>query len=305
VSFFSSQADCHSSETPLENGMACVCVPRDDLQNTWLIAGAEDKALIQKLHAGSVLLGDIAEIEQGPKSGKNSIFTLSKSAASDLHIEKTLLRKNVKNSDIEQFTVRKRDRYLIYVDNDTHMEAYPNTFAYLKSWETELTARNEVKKGLYPWYRFDRPRRKHVFDAAEKIVVPYRAPSNRFAYDDEQCFNDGGDIRAIVVTDSAFACKYVLALLNSALLDWFYGFIGKPKGNAREYFNKPLALIPIRRASVSEQERICNLVDAILARKKNDPNADITEFTKEIDNRVYTLYNLTQDEIAIVEGQSG
>ncbi|HHR86315.1 MAG TPA: hypothetical protein ENL23_08235, partial [Candidatus Acetothermia bacterium] len=155
----------------------------------------------------------------------------------------------------------------------------------------------------YPWYRFDRPRRKRVFDAAEKIVVPYRAPSNRFAYDDEQCFNDGGDIRAIVITDGAFACKYVLGLLNSSLLDWFYGFIGKPKGNAREYFNKPLALIPIKRASSSEQKPICNLVDTILVAKKDNPNADITTFTREIDDRVYGLYNLTPDEIAIVEGR--
>ena len=42
-----------------------------------------------------------------------------------------------------------------------------------------------------------------------------------------------------------------------------------------------------------------------MARKKNDPNADITEFTKEIDDKVYSLYDLTPDEIAIVEGQSG
>ncbi len=98
--------------------------------------------------------------------------------------------------------------------------------------------------------------------------------------------------------------QVVLALLNSSLLDWFYGFIGKPKGDAREYFNKPLALIPIKRVSTSQQKPFCKLVDAILARKKSDPNVDITEFTKEIDDKVYSLYDLTPDEIAIVEDKS-
>ncbi len=37
-----------------------------------------------------------------------------------------------------------------------------------------LEKRNEVKKGLYSWYRFERSRKKQIFDAKEKIVVPYR-----------------------------------------------------------------------------------------------------------------------------------
>jgi hypothetical protein len=143
---------------------------------------------------------------------------------------------------------------------------------------------------------------KAFFDAPEKILVPYRAPRNTFAYDDEQCFNDGGDIRAIVITDKKFSCKYVLALLNSTLLDWFYGFIGKPKGDAREYFNKPLALIPIKQPSnVKEISEIETRVEKILALKKENPVADVSALEAEIDQLVYKLYELTKDEITTVE----
>jgi adenine-specific DNA-methyltransferase len=44
------------------------------------------------------------------------------------------------------------------------------------------------------------------------------------------------------------------------------------------------------------------LVKQITAAKKDDPDADTDAWESEIDERVYRLYGLTKDEIAIVEG---
>jgi hypothetical protein len=44
------------------------------------------------------------------------------------------------------------------------------------------------------------------------------------------------------------------------------------------------------------------LVDHILAAKQRDPQADTTAWEREIDQLVYQLYELTPEEIAIVEG---
>jgi hypothetical protein len=57
--------------------------------------------------------------------------------------------------------------------------------------------------------------------------------------------------------------KYVLGILNSKVIDWYYGFIGKPKGSSREYFNEPLAKIPIFLADNITQTSIAELVDSI------------------------------------------
>ena len=46
------------------------------------------------------------------------------------------------------------------------------------------------------------------------------------------------------------------------------------------------------------------LVKTILAAKKTDPAADTTTIESEIDQLVYKLYGLTDDEIAIVEGRN-
>lgn len=50
------------------------------------------------------------------------------------------------------------------------------------------------------------------------------------------------------------------------------------------------------------QQPIIALVDKILAKKKADPNADTSALEEEIDERVFDLYGLTQDEREIVRG---
>ncbi|MBC2696636.1 MAG: N-6 DNA methylase [Desulfobacteraceae bacterium] len=304
VHFYESGNDHTDSSAMLEAVLRHVSIQRTQLNEKWLIAGDNDNALIEKLHKRALLLRNIAEIEKGSTSGRNTVFTLQGEVAEKLKIERPLLRRNLKNSDIERYFLHNRQSWLIYTNNEIQIEQFPNAHAYLILHESELSARNEVKKGLYPWYRFERPRKKHIFDASEKIVVPYRAPSNRFAYDNEQYFNDGGDIRAIVITDKRFSCKYVLALLNSTLLDWFYGFIGKPKGDAREYFNKPLALIPVKLPPTTKDRfDIEERVEKILAMKKENPKANVSAIETEIDQLIYKLYDLTPEEIKIVEGE--
>ena len=214
--------------------------------------------------------------------------------------------------------------WLIYCDNDFSKKKYPNAYAYLEQFKQELLDRRGPKNGEYEWWRLHRPAVKEIHDAKEKLVVPYRAEHNRFAYDDAQYFNDGGDIRALVVKEGApFSIKYLLALLNSMLLDWYFGFIGKAKGNSREYFNKPLAEIPIKPATHEEQEKIISLVDAMISvkkrlsghseeatRPKNLSPADrkvleqrVDLLDRQINALVYKLYGLTAEEIAVVESR--
>ena len=242
---------------------------RNTLQDSWIIANSSSSAIIEKMKKSSIRLEDITIIEKGSTSGKNEVFTVSEAFARENNFEKEIIRKNVKNGDIQPYYIFNRGNVLIYTDTTTVIEEYPNVYQYLLNNKDVLSARNEVSKGLYNWYRFERPRNKEIFDAKEKLIVPYRAEHNRFAYDDSQYFNDGGDIRAIVVKDSLdFSIKYLLVLLNSKLLDWFYGFIGKAKGNAREYFNKPLAEIPIPAISPEAQQPFIALADKMLSLNK-------------------------------------
>ena len=50
-----------------------------------------------------------------------------------------------------------------------------------------------------------------------------------------------------------------------------------------------------------KQKPFINLADQILEKKKDNPKADTGELEGEIDRMVYGLYNLTDEEIGIVE----
>ncbi len=51
------------------------------------------------------------------------------------------------------------------------------------------------------------------------------------------------------------------------------------------------------------QQPFITLVDQILAAKQKDPAADTLALEKQIDKMVYELYDLTPDDIAVVEGK--
>ncbi|MDP2279468.1 MAG: N-6 DNA methylase [Nitrospirota bacterium] len=303
----------------LESNLNSFTLSRKDLSEDWVIAEDRSLNLIEKIGKKKTPLGDIAIIEQGSKSGKNEVFTVSHEFANENKFEKDILRKNIKNSDIDRYNKKARHDYLIYVDNDTDIKKYPNIYGYLSNHKKTLSERNEVKMGLYSWFRFDRPRRKEIFDSPEKLIVPYRAEYNRFAYDNEQYFNDGGDIRAIVLKQgSSLSIKYILGILNSKLMNWYYGFIGKPKGKSREYFNEPMSKIPIRPIDFNNltekaiHDKLVSLVDRMLDlhKKKNSlpPSAErektereITITDEKVDEIVYGLYGITEGEKKIIE----
>ena len=60
--------------------------------------------------------------------------------------------------------------------------------------------------------------------------------------------------------------------------------------------------IPIPSIRPAQKASISKLVNQILATKRANPDADISDLEKRIDQIVYLLYDLTPEEIAIVEG---
>ena len=107
---------------------------------------------------------------------------------------------------------------------------------------------------------------------------------------------------SILITDKTLSTKYVLALLNSSLLQWYYSNMFK---GDTELFPKiriaQAKQLPIRKASTALQQPIIKLIDKILASKQSSLNANTSDLEQQIDRLVYQLYNLTPEEIAVIE----
>lgn len=99
--------------------------------------------------------------------------------------------------------------------------------------------------------------------------------------------------------------KFWMALLNSRLCWWYMVNTGTVLANGFFRF-KPdyINPFPVPQTISKEAERpIITLVDLILSAKKADPQADTSAWEQEIDQLVYQLYGLTEEEIKVVEGK--
>lgn len=95
--------------------------------------------------------------------------------------------------------------------------------------------------------------------------------------------------------------KFLVGLLNSEMGWWLISKYCTAIQNGYQLIWKYFGQIPIPK-KMDNRELIIDLVDKILATKKQEPNADTTAFETEIDRLVYQLYGLTDEEIKIVEG---
>jgi len=75
-----------------------------------------------------------------------------------------------------------------------------------------------------------------------------------------------------------------------------------------ELYQKPLSEIPIKKISKPEQQIFIALVDRILSLTQSEDylenpqkQAKVKEYERQIDQMVYKLYGLTDEEIKIVE----
>ena len=122
------------------------------------------------------------------------------------------------------------------------------------------------------------------------------------AYDNKRLFSLN-TIYNVVIEDSAYPTKYVLALLNSSLVRHIWGkLFPEVKDVFPRVKKEQLVDIPICKPPSKTGSGLVTLVDRILAAKEKDPAADTSAWEREIDERVYKLYGLTAEEIKIVEG---
>jgi hypothetical protein len=97
--------------------------------------------------------------------------------------------------------------------------------------------------------------------------------------------------------------EYILALLNSKVLNWYYANKFSNNSTLTVNISKTyLSQLPISDVTPKKQQAITDLVNQILSTKNKNPNADTTKLESKIDRLVYELYDLTENEIKIIEG---
>ncbi|HOG19439.1 MAG TPA: TaqI-like C-terminal specificity domain-containing protein, partial [Salinivirgaceae bacterium] len=103
--------------------------------------------------------------------------------------------------------------------------------------------------------------------------------------------------------DTTESYEYLLAIANSKLLWWFLKITGDTlQGDARRFKTNYLNPFPLPKFVEEKFEnKIVDLVKMVLEVKKQNPSSDTTDLENQIDQLVYQLYELTDEEIEIIE----
>ena len=96
--------------------------------------------------------------------------------------------------------------------------------------------------------------------------------------------------------------KYLLAVLNSKLADWYIRQLGVTRnGGYFEYKPMFIEKLPVPFVDDELNNRLSKYVDAIMANKQS--GTDTSTIENEIDNIIYSLYDLNLEEIAFIKNQ--
>ncbi|EIA80497.1 TPA: Eco57I restriction-modification methylase domain-containing protein [Campylobacter coli] len=216
--------------------------------------------------------------------------------------EKILLKPIFESDNIQKYFVKRYNYFwVIYTNssfkNPNSMDDYPNLKKHLDKFQNVITSDNKP-------YGLHRARDEKFFTGSPRIVALRKCVGEpKFSYVDFDCYVSA---TFYVIKTQRINVKYLTAILNSKLIAFWLKHKGKMQGNNYQIDKEPLLNIPIVTINSKNQkiaDELINLVDEILKAKEQDKNANTQELENKINSLVYKLYNLTEDEIKIIENK--
>lgn len=272
----------------------------------------ENLDILQKIKSNSEELEEFCFVSKGMDTGLNKAFIIDDETLNKNKLEKEIIKRVIKNSEIRRYKTLNPTKFLVYTTNETDISKFPKTEKYLKGFIEELKNRWEFKKNKCAWFRISTLRSKEIFDnAEEKIYSPYRSEENNFALDTNKVY--GMTDTTIISPKKDIVIRVLLAILNSKLINYFVKKTGKKKGNSIEYFADFLKHLPIKIPSEIQSKRIKELVEKMLELQKKIRGAGVSGNEKEqleqqiknvdyeIDEEIYKLYEITEEEKKVIE----
>ena len=271
---------------------------------TWIVLSENERSIKDKMEtAGTPLKAWDVSINYGVKTGLNDAFIIDEATKQALIDEDPqsaeIIKPVLRGRDIHRYWAKWAGLGLIDTHNGysdvpaVNVEDYSAIKGYLDGFHLQLKKRQD--KGKTPYNL--RSCAYYEEFAKEKLVWGNLSNQTKFSYAPEGMF-----VNAPATILTPFS-HYLIAVLNSKLLDWYFRLIGVERdGGYYEYKPMFIERLPVPKIPAAEQRPFIRLVDSILQAKAADPSADTGEMETEIDRLVYGLYGLTAGEIGAVEG---
>lgn len=261
-------------------------------------------------------------INYGIKTGHNEAFIITTEKRNEIlanckdeaEKERTakLIRKMLRGRDIKRYSYEWAGLWVIgtFPSLKLDIEQYPALKQYLSQFLPRIEQSGEKgcrKKTSNKWFETQDNIAYYEEFEKEKIVYPNMNKEfiaffdNEFFLLNQKCFILSHQ------SNNKKELLYLTALLNSNVNFYYFKQIGAKLGASGYEMSKIFVeKLPIPKINSKNQkiaDELINLADEILKAKEQDKNANTQELENKINSIVYKFYNLTEEEIKIIEGK--
>ncbi len=223
-----------------------------------------------------------------------------------------LIRKMLRGRDIKRYSYEWAGLWVINTHNGyknqngekveaINIKHYPSLKKHFDEFYPQLEKRAD--KGLTP-YNLRNCAYIEEFEK-EKIVYSEIVRKPQFYLDVN--LNFYAEATSFILTGENL--KYLIAFLNNDFVAFIFktfyagGNLGENGFRYKKAFLEKLPIPKINSKNQKLANELVNLVDEILKAKEQDKNANTQELENKINSLVYKLYNLTEEEIKIIENK--
>ncbi len=273
----------------------------------WSIGNDAENKLKLKIENRSKLLKDYGNIFfRGVTTGLNEAFVIDEKSKSDLISKDSknmeIIKPILRGRDVQKYSYEFEKYWILFTRRGINIDEYPSTKEHLSKFYEDLKPKNVGdtkgrKAGRYQWFEIQDDTKYFQDFSKEKIIWGELSDKPKFTLDTE-----GYYLNNTVFFLVGNSLKYLLAILNSKLGEWYFNQISTTSGmGTNRWLKYKIEQLPIKDIPEIQQAPIINLVEQILSTKQNTPSVSTAALEREIDKLVYGLYGLTDTEIEIIE----
>ena len=202
-------------------------------------------------------------VNRGVTTGSNEIFIISSKMKNEIILKDSrsleIIKPVLQGRNIRKWYYELSDNHLIFTRKGIDIEKYPAVLDYLSLYHTELEPGIGRKPGDYNWYEIQDNTAYYQNFEKEKIIWGLTADKWAFAYDDKKHFLPSN---GYILTSAEINLKYILGVLNSNLMQFYFRFIGiMTAGGAYTLKHQTINELPLKIPTSFEENIISTLVD--------------------------------------------
>lgn len=270
--------------------------------------------LLEKLRKSGKPLGEYVNgrFYRGILTGLNEAFVIDRATRDRLIKEHKsssgLLKPFLRGRDVKRWRVDFQEQYLIKIESSENKShpwsgksnreaekvfagSYSAIHNHLMQFRQQLIDRDDQGRYFWElrscsyWQEFEQP----------KIIYPDIAQTSAFTL----------DIKNYYLANTLYLIprnNMLLGLLNSKAIFWLYTKISSQiRGGFVRFIAQYVSQLPIPDANATAKQNIEKIVTNILKTKQGTSGSDVSGLESDLNDHIYHLFNLTPDEIKIIE----